>query len=267
MTIVAGLDVGSLSTKTVILDQEQRILSYEILLTTGDSRKAAESSLNRALDKANLSKDDIDYVVTTGYGRNNIPFAHKEVTEITAHAKGAHFLFPETRTVLDIGGQDSKVINLDHTGQVVDFAMNDKCAAGTGRFVEVMAHALGLPLESLGEMSKQSLNPAMISSFCTVFAESEIVSLVAEGRPKADIVRGIHEAIAERTYTLLNKVKIIEPITMTGGVAKNNGVVCALEHKLKLALNISEEPQIVGAVGAALIAQKLFHKDDTFAIS
>ena len=268
MSIVAGLDIGSLSTKTVILDQNQKVLSYDILLTTGDSRKAGEESFGRALKAAKLSKNEIECVVTTGYGRDNLPFANKEVTEITAHAKGAYFLYPDTRTVLDIGGQDSKAINLDHTGQVIDFMMNDKCAAGTGRFLEVMAHALGIPLEKLGELSQQSSNPATISSFCTVFAESEVVSLVAEGRAKSDIVKGLHEAIAERTYTLLNKVKVIEPITMTGGVAKNIGVVNALEHKLKLKLSIPEEPQIVGALGAALIALKsVLKKSDLSRVS
>lgn len=259
MTIVAGLDVGSLSSKTVILDEEQRILSYDILLTIGDSRGAAESSFKKALAKANLTRDDITYIVATGYGRNNVPFADKEITEISAHAAGAHFLCPSARTVLDVGGQDSKAISLDSNGQISDFVMNDKCAAGTGRFIEVMAQALGVPLESLGELSRQSSNPTVISSFCTVFAESEVVSLVAEGRAKVDIIRGIHEAIAERLTTLLNKIKIIDPITMTGGVAKNKGVIYALEHKLKLQLSISEEPQIVGAIGAALIALKFVH--------
>jgi len=264
MSIVAGLDIGSLSTKTVIIDQTQKILSYSIVLTTGDSRKAGEESYKKALQSAKLSKDKVDYIITTGYGRDNIPFANKEVTEITAHARGAHFLYPDTRTVLDIGGQDSKAINLDHTGQVIDFVMNDKCAAGTGRFIEVMAHALGISLEKLSELSRQSTNPAVISSFCTVFAESEVVSLVAERRSKADIVRGIHEAIAERTYTLLNKIKVIEPITMTGGVAKNKGVVNALEHKLKLKLGVPDEPQITGALGAALIALKVVQKSSDF---
>jgi predicted CoA-substrate-specific enzyme activase len=264
MTCVAGLDIGSLSTKTVILSRERRVLAYDISLTAGDSRGAAEGSFQRTLDKAALNKDDIAYIVVTGYGRDNTPFADREVTEITCHAMGAHFLFPGSRTIIDIGGQDSKAINLNSDGQVVDFVMNDKCAAGTGRFLEVMAQALGVNLESMGELSSQSQNPTLISSFCTVFAESEVVSLVAEGRKKVDIIRGLHEAVGERTITLLNKIKVIEPLTMTGGVAKNKGVVDAIQKRLRLRLNIPEEPQITGALGAGLIALKSFQKKFSF---
>ncbi|MCK5503671.1 MAG: 2-hydroxyglutaryl-CoA dehydratase [Thermodesulfovibrionia bacterium] len=260
MKIFAGLDIGSLSTKTVIIDEDKKILSYEVLLTNGSSRGAAEQSFQNALDKAGLTRDDIDYIMTTGYGRNNIPFTDDEVSEITAHAKGAHFLFPEIRTVLDIGGQDSKAIKLEEDGQISDFVMNDKCAAGTGRFLEVMAQALGLSLESLSDMSQLSSTPTVISSFCAVFAESEVVSLVGEGREKEDIARGIHEAIVVRTLTLLNRVKMSETIAMTGGVAKNKGLVKVLEDKLKLKLSIPEEPQIIGALGAALIAIKKYRK-------
>jgi predicted CoA-substrate-specific enzyme activase len=258
--IVAGIDIGSLSTKVVIMDEEQDILSYDVLRTNGNSVGAAETVFNNALDKAGLTREQVDYVMTTGYGRNSIPFADKEVSEITAHAKGANFLFPETGTVLDIGGQDSKAIKMDNDGQIADFVMNDKCAAGTGRFLEVMAQALGLCLESLSDLSRTSSTPTVISSFCAVFAESEVVSLVGDGREKADIARGIHEAIVGRTATLLNRVKMTAPITMTGGVAKNRGVVKVLEDKLNLKLNIPEEPQIIGALGAALIALKRFRK-------
>jgi predicted CoA-substrate-specific enzyme activase len=264
MINIAGIDVGSLATKTVILSQERRVLAYDISLTIGDSRRAAEESFQNTLGKATLNKGDIAYIVTTGYGRDNVPFADKEVTEITCHALGAHFLFPETRTIIDIGGQDSKAINLNPDGQIMDFVMNDKCAAGTGRFLEVMAQALGVSLESLGELSRQSQNPTLISSFCTVFAESEVVSLVAEGRKKVDIIKGLHEAVGERTITLLNKIKVIEPLTMTGGVAKNKGVVDAIEKRLKLKLNIPDEPQIIGALGAGLIALKTFQKKFNF---
>jgi predicted CoA-substrate-specific enzyme activase len=260
MKIFAGLDIGSLSTKTVIIDEDKKILSYEVLLTNGSSREAAEQSFQNALDKAGLTRDDIDYIMTTGYGRNNIPFMDDEVSEITAHAKGAHFLFPEINTVLDIGGQDSKAIKLEEDGQISDFVMNDKCAAGTGRFLEVMAQALGLSLESLSDLSQLSSTPTVISSFCAVFAESEVVSLVGEGREKEDIARGIHEAIVVRTLTLLNRVKMSETIAMTGGVAKNKGLVKVLEDKLKLKLSIPEEPQIIGALGAALIAIKKYRK-------
>lgn len=260
MMIVAGLDIGSLSSKTVILNQDKKILSYDISLTKGDGRAAADSSLTKAVKKAKISRKKINYIVATGYGRDNIPFADDEITEITCHGIGANFLYPEARTVLDIGGQDSKGISLDADGQISDFVMNDKCSAGTGRFIEVMAHALGVSLESMGDLSAKSLSPTVISSFCTVFAESEVVSLVAEGREKVDIIRGIHEATAERIVTLLNKIKLIEPIAMTGGVAKNKGVVKALEHRLKLRLCIPEEPQIAGALGAGLIAIKAYRR-------
>ncbi len=263
MIIVAGLDIGSLSTKAVLLDQEERVLSEAVLLTAGESRKSAEKAFTEALAKADLSRDNIDYVVTTGYGRDRVPYANKEITEITAHATGAHFIHSEARTILDIGGQDSKAISLDYNGQIVDFAMNDKCAAGTGRFIEVMAQALGVNLDEMSVLSDRSITPTAISSFCTVFAESEVVSQVAEGQEKADIIRGIHEAIAERASTLLNRVKTIEPLAMTGGVAKNKGVVHALENKLKLKLSIAKEPQTVGALGAALVGLKALRRKKT----
>lgn len=264
MIYVAGLDIGSISTKTVILSNERKILAYDVSLTLGDNKGTAIKSFHKSLNKIALRKEDITYIVATGYGRNNISFANKAVTEITCHALGAHFLFPGTRTVVDIGGQDSKAININSDGRVVDFIMNDKCAAGTGRFFEVMAMALDISLESLGELSMQSESPALISSFCTVFAESEVISLVADGRKKIDIIRGIHEAVGERTITLLNKVKIIEQLTMTGGVAKNKGVIDVLERKLRLKLNIPEEPQIIGALGASLVALKNFKNKNSF---
>lgn len=265
IAVTLGLDVGSLSTKAVILDQENRILSYDIELTSGDNKKAAQEVFEKVIRMARLDKKNISYIVATGYGRDNVPFSNRQVTEITCHALGAYFLFPDTHTVIDIGGQDSKAINLSGDGQVSDFIMNDKCAAGTGRFLELMAQTLGVRLEDLGELSTQSKKTASISSTCAVFAESEVVSLVAEGCLKPDIIKGVHEAIADRVITLLGKVKIIEPITMTGGVAKDMGVVSALEKKLKLSINVPDEPQIVGAVGAALIAQKFVRKDFNFA--
>jgi len=258
--VTVGLDIGSLSTKAIVLNGKNNILSYIIKLTSGDSKKAAEEVFDEALKKARVSKEDINYTVATGYGRDNVSFAEKTVTEITCHALGAYFIFPETRTVIDIGGQDSKVIKLSDEGKVSDFAMNDKCAAGTGRFLEVMAQAMGVKLIDLGKFSSQSKKLIPISSMCTVFAESEVVSLVAEGCPKPDIIRGIHEAIAERILTLLKRIAIGEHVVMTGGVAKNEGVVHALESKLKLKINISAEPQIIGALGAALIAKRLMSK-------
>lgn len=258
--ITVGIDIGSLATKAVVLNHDGNVLSYDIELTIGDNRKASEKVFHRALSKVNIAKQDIDNIITTGYGRENVPFSNGHVTEITCHAMGAHFLFPKAKTILDIGGQDSKAIRSDSNGQVVDFVMNDKCAAGTGRFLEVIAHALGVTLKDLGELSQQANKSIQISSMCTVFAESEVVSLIAKGSPIPDIVRGVHNAIATRSATLLNKIGIIEPLFMSGGVANNIGVIRALENKLKLKVNVPDQPQLVGALGAGIIAQRNFKK-------
>ena len=251
---VAGIDIGSLSTDAIIINERKNVLAYSILPTGARSKEAARRALQEALCRAGLQEEDLAYILSTGYGRAIVPFAQEQITEISCHAKGAFFLFPQTRTVIDIGGQDSKVIRLNARGKVVDFAMNDKCAAGTGRFLEVMARALEVPLEEMGEKSLQAQNPVAISSMCTVFAESEVVSRIADGYAIEDIISGLHNAISDRVISLLKRVGIEEQITMTGGVAKNIGVVRALESKLSTKLNIHSEPQIVGALGAALFA-------------
>jgi predicted CoA-substrate-specific enzyme activase len=251
---VAGVDVGSLSTDTVIMDSESQVVGYSVLFTGASSRKASRDSYDEALAKAGLAEPDVAFVVSTGYGREVVPFADAQVTEISCHARGAHHLFPGTRTILDVGGQDSKVIRVNAQGRVVDFAMNEKCAAGTGRFLEVMARALEIDLDQMGEQSLRARNPVAISSMCTVFAESEVVSRIAEGHSKEDIVGGIHNAISDRLIGLLQRVGMEEEVTMSGGVAKNVGVVKALQGKLGTEFNIAFEPQIVGAIGAALIA-------------
>ncbi|MGQ9630143.1 MAG: acyl-CoA dehydratase activase [bacterium] len=254
-TLVAGVDVGSLSADAVILNGSGEIVAYSVIPTGADSRAAAQRSMDEALRRAGAKMEDVSYIVATGYGRINIPFAHKRVTEITCHGRGALFIFPDAHTVIDIGGQDSKVIKLDE-GEVIDFAMNDKCAAGTGRFLEVMAKALEVNLEELGRLALIAKNGVTISSMCTVFAESEVVSLIAEGHPKEDIIRGLHEAIAGRILGMCRRVGVNEAVVMTGGVAKNPGMVRALEERLKLKIKIPPEPQIVGALGAALIARE-----------
>lgn len=252
--ITLGIDIGSLSTKSVILNHN-KILSYDVVLTGGINRKAAELTYNNVLSKADLDKNDIDRVVTTGYGRENVEFSDKNVSEITCHAKGIFFLNPGIRTVLDIGGQDSKAVLLDEKGNVVNFTMNDKCAAGCGRFLEVMAKALDINLEDLGDISQSAQSTTKISSMCTVFAETEVVSSVAVGTPIPDIVNGLHESVAERSARLLNVIGYREPLGMSGGVAKNIGVVKAIETKLKTKLYVPEYPQIIGALGAALIGR------------
>ncbi|MBN2531397.1 MAG: 2-hydroxyglutaryl-CoA dehydratase [Spirochaetales bacterium] len=253
--ITAGIDIGSLSTKSAILKDKNEILGFDVILTGGNNRQAAEQTFHNTLIQAGLNKDDVQMVITTGYGRENVPFADKYVSEITCHAKGMHFINPAIRTILDIGGQDSKAIQIDEKGNVVNFMMNDKCAAGCGRFLEIIARALNVNLENLGEISQTATEIARISSMCTVFAETEVVSLVAVGTPTPNIVRGVHDSIATRAVSLLKMVGIKEPLGMSGGVAKNAGVVKAIEGLLKSSLSIPEYPQIIGAIGAAFIGQ------------
>jgi predicted CoA-substrate-specific enzyme activase len=253
--IVAGIDIGSLSTEAVIYDQEEGIRGYAILLTGGSSREASQRSLDQAIEKANTTREEITRIVSTGCARGIAEFADQKITEITCIAQGVNHFFPDCHTIIDIGGQDTKVIRVDEKGKVLEFDMNDKCAAGTGRFLEVMANALAVDLEEMGERSLRYQNELKISSICTVFAESEVVSLVSEGHPVEDILRAIHNAIADRTIGLLERIGEVQPpVVMTGGVAKNIGVVKALEEKLETSLAIHSEPQIVGALGAALLA-------------
>ncbi|MGE5253712.1 MAG: acyl-CoA dehydratase activase [Planctomycetaceae bacterium] len=254
--IVAGMDIGSITTEAVIL-RDREILTSVILPTGANSRKAAERSLSASLEKAGLHQEEVAVIVTTGYGRASFPRATRMITEITCHARGAFFVHPQTRTVIDIGGQDSKVIRLDPRGRNVDFQMNDKCAAGTGRFLEVMAHALEVKVEELGRLSLGAPRTIKISSMCTVFAESEVISLIAEDQPKEVIIRGLHDSIADRILGMVNRVGIEEAVTLTGGVAKNEGVVRALEERLGVKMFIPPEPQIIGALGAALMAREL----------
>ena len=254
---VAGVDSGALTTKAVILG-DGKVLSHEIILT-GMGGKAHEV-VEIALSKADLSTEDLAFVVATGYGRINVPFAAKQVTEITCHGRGAHFLIPTARMIIDVGGQDSKVIRLNEQGNVVDFAMNDKCAAGSGRFLEVMANALEIDLEEMGKLSLRSKKTVEISSTCTVFAESEVISHIASGIPKEDIIAGIHRAIASRVAGLFfSKMRgriDQDSVVMTGGVAKNIGMIKSLEEEIGIRIIVPPKPQIVGALGAALIAQE-----------
>ena len=254
MTVAVGVDIGSLTAKTVVLDLKKNIVSYKIIQGRIVDETAALVTLRQALNEARLAETDIGFMVTTGYGRNMVSFGNRSITEISCHARGAQFLFPEVRTVIDIGGQDSKVISLNGAAGVVNFAMNDKCAAGTGRFLEVMSHALEVPIDQMGELSLKSQDPAAISSICTVFAESEVISLVAQKRSRLDIVAGIHEAIGRRMHSMVSQVGVNSPVIMSGGVAKNVGVVRVLERLLGTSITVPPEPQIVGALGAALFA-------------
>jgi len=257
MGYFAGIDTGSLSTEAVIIDQDKEIVSYSIKPTGSDCIGASEATLAEALARAGLARPQISTIVATGYGRISIPFADKKVTEISCHAIGAHHIFPGTGTVIDIGGQDSKVIHIDHEGKVLDFTMNDKCAAGTGRFLEVMASTFGIPLDELGRLSLKANKTIAISSVCTVFAESEVVSLIAQNKPKEDIILGLHTAIVNRIWNMVQTVGVHGEVIMTGGVAKNQGVVALFEKKVGKPIHIYKEPQIVGALGAALLARRL----------
>lgn len=262
MRAVAGVDIGSITAKTVLLDREGQVLSHSIIHQGIVNEAAALASLERALSGAGLSRAEIGLIITTGYGRSLVRFGDKNITEISCHARGAHHLLPGVRTVIDIGGQDSKVIALDAQGNVSSFNMNDKCAAGTGRFLEVMAQALEMELEQMGELSLRSASPAAVSSLCTVFAESEIVSLSAQGCPKMDIIAGLHQAIGRRMLSLIKGVGVRPPVLMSGGVAKNQGVVQVLEKLLGVAITVPSEPQIVGALGAALFALEEIRSPD-----
>jgi predicted CoA-substrate-specific enzyme activase len=256
MMLTAGIDIGSISTKAAVL-ADGRLLGSRVIFTGYNSEAAGKRAFEKLLDELGLEASAIRRIVSTGYGRSSVKFVDKAVTEIICHGTGAHFLNPLIRSVIDIGGQDSKAIVLDENGKVKNFAMNDKCAAGTGRFLEVMANALEADLDSFGEMSLKADRPASISSLCTVFAESEVISLIAKGESRANIIAGIHESIAARVSALATRVGIVPPVGMTGGVAKNAGVVKALEKKLGVPIEVSPFAQVNGAIGAAIIAAGL----------
>jgi predicted CoA-substrate-specific enzyme activase len=252
--ITAGVDVGAATAKTVIV-ADSEILSHSVIPTGHNVARAAEEVTRAALEQAKVPMTDLGFIISTGYGRHGVAFANKASTEIICHARGVNFLIPEARTVIDIGGQDSKVIGVRENGTVSDFVMNDKCAAGTGRFLEVMAGVLNLEIEEMGPTSLTSKEPCQISSTCTIFAETEMVSLRAEGKRREDLVAGIHRAVASRVAIMGKSVGYREQVVFTGGVAKNVGVERFLEAEIGLPILIPEEPQIIGALGAALLAQ------------
>ena len=250
----AGVDIGSTMTKVVIMNQAT--LASVIGPTGPEHRKLANRVMEEALAEAKLAFEDITYVVATGYGRINVPFADKQITEISCHARGVAHLLPEVRTVIDIGGQDSKGIKLKE-GRVVDFVMNDKCAAGTGRFLEVAAEELGVSLDDMGRLSLEAENRVEISSTCTVFAAQEVVAKLSEGVALPDIIAGLHEAIAIRIYGMVRRLKIEREVALTGGGAKNIGLVKALEAKLGFPVLVPPEPLLTGAIGAALLGKDI----------
>jgi predicted CoA-substrate-specific enzyme activase len=259
--IIGGCDVGSATGKAVVM-KDGTIASYIIIPSTTKPEVTARLAMDEALKKAGLSSlDDLQYIVGTGYGRLKVPFANENISEITCHARGAHWFCPTVRTVLDIGGQDCKAMSIDDKGKVIDFVLNDKCAAGTGRFFENMARALDCGLEGLSSLSLQSQNPAIITSQCSVFAESEVITLINEGIELTDIAAGLLNSIAARLSSMLRRIGLVEDVALTGGCAKNDGLVKILEDKLGISVKrLPEDPQIMGAIGAALIAKERLSK-------
>ena len=253
--LTAGIDVGSATAKAVIL-KDDKILSYSIISTGAESAGSAQKVFDEALQKAGFtSPPDIQYIIATGYGRVVVTFAKETVTELSCHVRGANWIFPSVRTVLDMGGQDCKAIKCDGQGKLLNFAMNDKCAAGTGRFFELIAKVMDLPLSDIGEISLKTSDEVRMSSTCAVFGKSEVASLLRQGRNKADILGGVHTAVSDRIVTLLRRVGITPDFAITGGIARNTGVVRRVEQRVGLKALIPEEPQIIGALGAALFAR------------
>ena len=250
---VMGIDFGSTTAKTVILDLKGRIVSSHVAHMGAVSGEGVRVSVETALAEAGLTQDDIGRTVSTGYGRRMLDIADKNYTEITCHARGAVSMVPDARLVIDIGGQDSKVIAVDANGLVAQFAMNDRCAAGTGKFLEVLARAMEIPLESMGDLALQAQEKLKISSMCATFAETEVISLLAEGQTKPDVLGAVHAAIASRTLGLVGRVGKKGPVVMTGGVANNRAAVHHIQEALGMPLHLPESPQIAGALGAALL--------------
>lgn len=254
MRFAAGVDVGSTQTKAVMMEETEGIVGRMIIDTGANVSKAAENAFVALCRQAGVDARDVGFVVGTGYGRYKIAFGNAQMTEISCHARGAHHVFPNTRTVIDMGGQDSKAIRVGPDGEVLDFVMNDKCAAGTGRFLANAADVLGISLDEVGPLSLQATRPVKITTVCTVFVESDILSYLAQGKKGADILGGVHMAIAKRTVSLARRVAIEPAITVTGGVARNSGMVKALEDVLGVPLQISTDSHFTGAIGAALYA-------------
>jgi len=245
-------------TKVVILNGG--IIASVIGPTGPEHRHQANQVMDEALKKSAISFQAITYVVSTGYGRINVPFADKQFTEITCHAKGIASLFPNAKTIIDVGGQDIKGIKIDATGKAIDFVMNDKCAAGTGRFIEVIADTLGVPLDKVGDLSLQSKNPTMISNICTIWAQQEVAASLAQGAPISDLLAGVHKALADRISRMVNRLRVEGAVIVTGGGGKNKGLLKALSEQLGHKILVPEEPLITGALGAALLGKEIVDK-------
>ena len=261
--IFAGVDIGSTTSKAVLLDENGKNLTFALIYTTFDRNQSGEDVLKKALEQSGNKWEDVAFLVSTGYGRKAFERANMDLPEIICHATGTHHLYPGVRTIIDIGGQDSKVIEMDGKGMVTRFEMNDKCAAGTGRFFEVLTNRLlNVPMEELGELALRSDNPCVISSMCTIFAESEIISLLSQGIPKEDIVAGMCKSVTRRIVNMGKSGQITyqEPIIFSGGVANNEGVRAYFEQVLKKKVTAILMPQSTAAFGAALAAKENYEK-------
>ena len=254
MAYAAGVDVGSTQTKAVIVDEGRRIVSRSLTDTGANVMRAAEEAFQEALRSGDVREEEVEYVVGTGYGRYKVTFGNTQVTEISCHGRGAVQMFPGTRTVVDMGGQDTKAIRVAPTGEVVDFCMNDKCAAGTGRFLGAAASALDIALDQLGPTALRGEKAVKISTTCTVFAESEVLSWLGRGKKIEDILLGVHQSIAGRSAGLARRVGIEDQVTFTGGVAKNVAMIETLNRALGVTVNFSDDSHYMGALGAALFA-------------
>ncbi|HWP58597.1 MAG TPA: acyl-CoA dehydratase activase [Candidatus Acidoferrales bacterium] len=260
MPFVAGIDIGAKLTKGVILDDQRRICASVTIKTRPDFPQLARDALAMALREAGLKEPDIQYIATTGFGRYNVPFRDLQITDITCVARGAVFLFPKTRSILDIGAQSTRAIRVTETGKVRDFRTNDKCAAGAGGFIERTAKYLEIRIEDVGELSLRADHPETISSVCAVLAESEIINHVSNGQSVENILFGVHKSLASRALALLKRAGLEDEITFVGGVARQKGMVKALEETLGRKVNVSDAPEMVGALGAALLGLRRLEK-------
>ena len=255
----AGVDIGSTMTKVVLMDKSGNSLSAIKGPTGPEHRQLANEVMRQALEQASLQIDDISYIVATGYGRLNVPFADRQITELSCHARGVSSLFPNVRTAIDIGGQDAKCMKIAN-GRLTSFVMNDKCAAGSGRFLEVTAATLGIRLEDMGDISLKATKKIQISNLCTIFAQQEVVALLSRGEKLENILAGLHDALASRIAALARRLGIEPDLVLTGGVAKNTGMVRAMKESLGCEILVPEEPLLTGALGAAILAKEIYMK-------
>jgi len=255
----AGVDIGSTMTKVMLIDKSDNLLSAIKGPTGPEHRQLANEVMRQALEQASLQIEDISYIVATGYGRLNVPFADRQITELSCHARGVSSLFPNARTAIDIGGQDTKCLKIDN-GKLINFVMNDKCAAGTGRFLELTAAALGIELQDMGDISLKADKKIQISNMCTIFAQQEVVALLSHGEKLENILAGLHAALASRVAALARRLRIEPDLVLTGGVAKNIGMVKAMRETVGFAIFVPEEPLLTGALGAAILAREIYMK-------